>query len=320
MKGKILKSGLIISLLGSALVGCGQTQEVPTNGATAQMQESQATDTPEALTPANDTQDNTAENLGDETLEGLKETDYSSYFEGINGCVLFYNAAQKQGEVYQLDLTNRQASPCSTFKIVSTLMGLHEGVLKDVNSKMGYDGKTKYPFEAWNTDLNLKDAFASSCVWYFRKVIDGVGEEKVASTLEALQYGNCDISKWQGDGINGSPDVDGFWLESSLQISPMQQVQVLSKIFEEKAIFTDKERQILKDVMLVEENENYKVYGKTGTGYGDNAWFVGMTEQNGENEYFALRLNEEALKGEKSMTITGNKAKEIALKIIADKY
>ncbi|WP_054741192.1 penicillin-binding transpeptidase domain-containing protein [Cellulosilyticum ruminicola] len=321
MRNKILSSGLVIGLLGSALVGCGQTQNAAVNsvgGNTAQTANQTAGQTinQEAV---NDEAVSEVQQSEAVALEGLEDVDYSSDFEGINGCAVFYCAVQKQGQVYNMDIAQKEASHCSTFKIVSTLMGLHEGVLKDVNTTMGYDGKNQYPFDAWNTDLNLKDAFASSCVWYFRKVIDGVGQEKTAEMLKDLGYGNCDISQWQGSGTNGTPDLDGFWLESSLKISPMEQVQVLVKIFEEQAVFTEEERSTLKDVMLVEENEGYKVYGKTGTGYGDNAWFVGFVEKNGENEYFALRLNEESLKGEKSMTITGGKAKEIALKIIANR-
>ena len=68
------------------------------------------------------------------------------------------------------EIANKQYSPYSTFKIVSTLMGLHNGVVMDENSKMNYDG-TIYPIEMWNSNLTLGEAFDTSCIWYFRQVL-----------------------------------------------------------------------------------------------------------------------------------------------------
>lgn len=69
-----------------------------------------------------------------------------------------------------------RVSPYSTFKIVSALTGLHNQVVSSKDSKMAYNG-TSYPLDIWNTDLCMEDAFKSSCIWYFRKVIDRVGEK-----------------------------------------------------------------------------------------------------------------------------------------------
>lgn len=202
------------------------------------------------------------------------------------------------------------------------MIGLHTGVIGGIDTKMGYEEGTVYPIEAWNNDLNLKEAFQNSCVWYYHKMINQVGKEKVDEILQAIDYGNCDTTEWDGNNTNDRDDLNGFWLESSLKISPYEQVHVLADIFDEQIVFTEDERNILKDIMLVEENENYKVYGKTGSGYGDNAWFVGMVESEARKEYFAIRLNAEEFKdkAEKSTTITGGTAKEIALKIIAERF
>mgnify|MGYP007121807693 CR=1 FL=1 len=60
---------------------------------------------------------------------------------------------------------------------------------------------------------------------YFRQVIDQVGQASVAQQLAALDYGNQDISQWEGGGQNQSPELNGFWIDSSLKISPLEQVQ-----------------------------------------------------------------------------------------------
>ena len=140
-------------------------------------------------------------------------------FGEFSGCAVLYNPASGQYSLYQPQLCETRFSPYSTFKIISACMGLHTGILEDENSHMRYSG-AQYPVPAWNADLSLQEAFQSSCVWYFRQVIDALGQEQVAQELEALSYGNCDVSEWAGSGINPLPDLNGFWLGASLKISP----------------------------------------------------------------------------------------------------
>lgn len=52
--------------------------------------------------------------------------------------------------------------------------------------------------EEWNRDIGFEDAFHTSCVWYFRQVVDDIGKERMQEGLDALRYGNCDISDWEG--------------------------------------------------------------------------------------------------------------------------
>lgn len=163
-----------------------------------------------------------------------READFSAAFGGIQGCAVLYDPGTGQWTFYQEEMCRQRVSPCSTFKIVSTLMGLHTGVLSGPESTMTYSGLT-YPVAAWNQNLTLEQAFQSSCVWYFRQVIDQVGRQAVAEQLAALSYGNQDISQWAGSGQNQSQELNGFWIDSSLKISPVEQVQVLAEIFQGRA-------------------------------------------------------------------------------------
>lgn len=163
----------------------------------------------------------------------------------------------------------------------------------------------------WNGDLTLEEAFEKSCIWYFREVIDLVGRDKMQEELKNLQYGNCDISEWNGSNINPLENLNVFWLDSSLKISPLEQVEVLSRIFEGHSDYDSRNIKILKRIMLVDENDSQKIYGKTGSGNGE-AWFVGFSESNGERRYLAIYLND----SEQRDQISGNKAKEMALEIL----
>lgn len=243
------------------------------------------------------------------------ELDLQSYFHGKSGCAVFYDTKMKKTYIYKIEKTKQQSSPCSTFKIVTALGGLREGVLKSTETVLGYSGK-EYPVPSWNKELTLKEAFAASCVWYFRKAADQIGQEKMQEYVDKLHYGNGDLSEWQGSGVNGDSDLDGFWLESSLQISPQEQVQVLREIFENT---TDYGNQIpvLKDIMKVYDNQGSIIYGKTGTGRGqdgtcDNAWFVGLEEVSDRTIYFAVHLDG-AVEGQE---ISGPIAKELTIEIL----
>ncbi len=146
---------------------------------------------------------------------------------------------------------------------------------------MEYDGMN-YPVDAWNADLRLEDAFRSSCIWYFRKVIEEVGQETIQEELNKLDYGNCDISEWSGSGVNSFPELNVFWIESSLLISPIEQVEVLHKIMEGETIYAESEIEILKALCYL-RLVIQKIYGKTGTGTNGTAWFIGFVEKENTN-------------------------------------
>jgi len=200
--------------------------------------------------------------------------DLSSKFNGINGCAVIFNSQKNQYSFYNEAMSEQEVSPYSTFKIISTLMGLQNGVVKDETSTMDYND-TKYPISDWNGNLSLQNAFQTSCIWYFRQIIDIVGEDEVKKELDNLQYGNCYVSEWKGSSTNSIQELNGFWLNSSLKISPLEQVQILEKICEGKSTYSHKYIEVLKNIMLVDDNGKRQIYGKTGSGPSNGeAWFV----------------------------------------------
>lgn len=255
--------------------------------------------------------DNTTTVALNDTAEKIISADYSTEFNSINGCAVFYSPKTETYTVYNDEMCNTRYSPYSTFKIIGVLEGLNCGVLTSEQTKMKYSGDT-YPFESWNKDLTLDEAFKASCVWYFRQVIDGIGEQNIQTALNKLGYGNCDISQWKGSGANEQEDLNGFWLGSSLKISPVEQVRVLSDIFEGKTDYTPEQLAVLKNVM---KSDTDGVYGKTGTGKEPSAWYTGFYENNGEKVYFAVYMQDSSTEN-----LAGAAAKETAYKIIDTYY
>lgn len=239
--------------------------------------------------------------------------DYSEYFQGISGCAVIYDESSNTYSLYGKEKCETEVSPLSTFKIVSALAGLENNVLENETSIMEYSG-VKYPIDTWNSNLTLKEAFETSCIWYFRQVVDMVGQENIRTLLKEIQYGNCDISEWNGSEINSLPELNGFWLESSLEISPKQQVIVLNYIFGSENNFNAENIEELKSIMYIAELDNGCLYGKTGSGTDGNAWFVGFIEGSDSKTYFAVYLEDMQNKD----IVSGSKAKEIAISILSN--
>ena len=251
--------------------------------------------------------------------ETTREIDLSSCFEGIHGTAVFFQPHEHSYAVYQKALSEKESSPCSTFKIFSTYAGLDSGLIDVHHSVRPWNG-TIYWNESWNRDIGLPEAFHLSCVWYYRQVIDDIGPAAMQSYLDTFQYGNRDMSDWKGDLNTNEPlyDLKGFWIESSLKISPKEQVQVLHRLMTTGA---DGEKAdviaALKKLMFVADDDDMgiTVYGKTGYGVVDgkpaDAWFVGMYDKNGETTYFAVRLQDP-----ENPRADSKAAKEIALRSI----
>ncbi len=246
----------------------------------------------------------------------VTEINLSQYFKGISGTAVFYNPDAAQYKIYNLPLSTIQSSPCSTFKIMSAYVALSENVVSKENSNIEWNRKA-YENPSWNKTMNITEAFRTSCVWYFRKLIDRIPQETIKSYLHSNNYGNQDISDWQGlrNGNTDISELKGFWIESSLQISPLEQVRFLAHIFSKENQTT----QSLKEIMQVMNNP-IKIYGKTGLGIKDDkvdtAWFVGFYEQEEHKIFFAVRLHDKENSIKDYRHLASFYAKQIAIDII----
>ena len=249
----------------------------------------------------------------------LQEMDEAEFFGAWNGAAVLYDPAANRYEIYNPDLAQTRRSPCSTFKILSSLIGLETGGIDPQDSTRAWSGETFWNAD-WNRDIGFPDAFRTSCVWYFREVIDEIGKETMQAELDRLSYGNCDLSDWEGrqNTNNKNPALTGFWIESSLRISPVEQVQVLERIFGEDSAHSEEAREALRQVMRLPDQEagELAVYGKTGLGKARgvvvDAWFTGFADADGRRVYFCVYLGETP-----EQDASSARAKEIALRILS---
>lgn len=266
-----------------------------------------------------DTEDST-ESM--EMVPEIVEVDWSKYFHGLNGTAVIFDASNRQYTIHNYDLAVTRSSPCSTFKIISSLIALENEILEPEDSTQTWSGEIFWN-ENWNKDIDFSEAFRNSCVWYYRQVIDDIGEDMLQKELNKLQYGNCDISDWEGrlNTNNNNRALTGFWIESSLMISPKEQVEVMERIFGKNSDYSEETQNELTQVMQVSDMDrtDISMYGKTGMGKANgivvDAWFTGFAENATGRIYFCVRLGTT-----EGMDVSSTLAKEIAITLVSDYF
>lgn len=232
--------------------------------------------------------------------------DLAGYFQGFTGTFVLYDQAGDSYVVYNEPQSGKRLSPCSTFKIFNSLVGLETGVLpKDDAATLFKWNGVNHPIAAWNRDHTLASATRESVVWYFQELASRIGGDRMARYLAAVGYGNGDISG----------GLTTFWLRSSLQISAMEQVTLLTRLYADGLPFAPDTAETVKRNITLAESGGTRFMGKTGSGYKDGrwqlGWFVGCVETQGKRYIFATNI--EADDG-----ANGPAAREITKAILKD--
>ena len=85
-----------------------------------------------------------------------------------------------------------------------------------------------------------------------------------------------------------------FWLGGSLQISAEEQIEFLRKFYTEEFPLSKSTYTLLKEMLVVDEGDSYRLSAKTGGGTigGKRAigWYVGYVESKGNIYYFAFNM------------------------------
>ena len=238
------------------------------------------------------------------TSENISYVDLSTYFGEYEGSFVLYDLTNDVWSIHDIEHAILRVSPNSTYKIYDALFGLEEGVITPDASLIPWNGKT-YPFAAWNADQTLQSAMNASVNWYFQSVDEQLGATDLYSYIQEIGYGNKNISG----------DFSTYWMESSLKISPVEQVQLLTKLHNNDFGFSSKNINAVKDAICLSSSDTGTLYGKTGTGRVDdhdvNGWFVGLVETPDNTYFFATNI-----KADKDAA--GSNAAEITMSILDD--
>ncbi len=236
--------------------------------------------------------------------ESISYVDLSSYFGKYEGSFVLYDSLNDTWSIHDIDHATLRVAPNSTYKIYDALFGLEEGVITPDNTFMAWSGET-YPLEAWNTDQNLKSAMNASVNWYFQSVDEQLGSAVLYNYIQQIGYGN----------ENMSGDISTYWMESSLEISPVEQVELLTKLHDNSFGFAPENISAVKNAIRLSSSNAGAFYGKTGTGRVNgqdvNGWFIGYIETADNTYYFATNIGADD-------NAAGDTAAEITMSILAD--
>lgn len=234
----------------------------------------------------------------------ISARNFEKQFGTYTGSFVLYDLESSRWIISGKEQATTRTAPNSTYKIYNSLFALDTGIISPEHSQLAWN-QTPYPFEAWNKDQTLDSAMASSVNWYFQTLDKQMGKSTLQSYIDSIGYGNRNISG----------ELSSYWMESTLMISPVEQVELLTGLYQNDFEFAPEHIQAVKDSIRLSSTDSGTIYGKTGTGRTDgrdvNGWFVGFIEAENHTYFFATNI--EAKDG-----ATGGRAAEITMSILSD--
>ena len=201
----------------------------------------------------------------------------------IKGSILIYDL--KDDTFYSNDFkwARKGNLPASTFKITNSIIALETGTVKNDSTLFKWNGE-KRMLKNLEQDLIFRDAFHFSCVPCYQEVARKIGVKNMIEYLKKLEYGIMRVD---------STNIDLFWLEGESRINQFQQIDFLKRFYTSELPISKRTELILKRMMEIEENNDYKLSGKTGWSIrngNDNGWFVGYIQYTDKSYFFATNV------------------------------
>lgn len=236
--------------------------------------------------------------------ERISQRDLSSYFGTYEGSFVLYDLKGDTWYIHNMNSASHRTAPDSTYKIYDALFGLEEGIITPEHSLISWNRET-FPFSSWNADQTLDSAMEHSVNWYFQSIDQQIGALTLRRRLQEINYGNAQIRE----------NSSAYWMESSLKISPIEQVELLTKLHQGELDFAPENVLAVKNSIRLSSSESGALYGKTGTGQvegqNQNGWFVGYAQTSGNTYFFAANIQAQ-------QEASGSRAAEITMSILAD--
>ncbi|MBK8164406.1 MAG: class D beta-lactamase [bacterium] len=211
--------------------------------------------------------------------------DWESLFAdaGVTGTILVADERSGEQWVWNAVRAAERFCPASTFKVPHALFALDAGVLRDEFTRIPWD-RAEHRIAGWNADQTLRSSMRHSTVWVYQQFARELGAERERAYLEKLGYGNRTV----GD------DVTTFWLDGSLRISAVEQMEFLRRLYRNELPFAVEHQRLVKDVMINEAGRDRILRAKTGWQARSErhlGWWVGWVETPEGAVFFVLNID-----------------------------
>nr|WP_232322122.1 class D beta-lactamase [Methylomonas lenta] len=213
-----------------------------------------------------------------------EDKDFAKLFEqqGVEGTIVISSLDGEYTFIHNESRAKQSQAIASTFKIMNTLISLEEKAILGKNDVFKWDGHI-YDLPVWNHDQTLESAFKVSCVWCYQELARRVGKKKYQYYFNKSGYGH----------LQEPFNLTTFWLDGSLEISALEQVAFLKKVYLRSLPFSEFSYDTLKEIMMVDQTATYTIYAKTG--WASRAkpqvgWYVGYLETPKNVWFFATNI------------------------------
>lgn len=227
-------------------------------------------------------------------MQHARQDELNRMFQAVDTATVLVTFDGQRLQRFGNDLTRAETAyiPASTFKMLNALIGLqhHKATATEV---FAWDGQPR-AFKSWEKDMTLGQAMQASAVPVYQTLARRIGLSLMQQELTRVGYGNAQVGT----------QVDRFWLDGPLKITPQQEVHFAYQLATEKLPFDVTVQKQVKDMLYVERRGDAKLYAKSGWGADVSpqvGWYVGWVEQpNGHILAFALNMQ---LQGEQQLPL-----------------
>jgi beta-lactamase class D len=180
----------------------------------------------------------------------------------LKGCFALMENGSAQFTITDLSMYKEAAAaPLQTYFMLPTLSALDKGYIN-------HDPKS------WvNNDS----------VVYYQAMMQKIGRESLLKMIDSLHYGKGVVSN----------DLNNFWKDGSLKITPDEQLGLIKRLYFNQLPFQKRSQELYKKMILKEENSNYKLsylLGSADTSIATN-WLLGYVEENKHPYFFVLYVS-----------------------------
>lgn len=201
----------------------------------------------------------------------------------LKGAILIYDLDADTFYSNDFEWSATGQLPASTFKIANSIIALETKVVENERTLFKWNGEERR-FRSWQQDLIFRDAFHYSCVPCYQEVARDIGVSRMNEYLDKMKFGSMQVD---------ASNLDMFWLQGESAINPFEQIDFLKRLYLSQLPISARTSDIIKNMMIIDQNDEYRLSGKTGwsvNGNDNNGWFVGYVEANNNVYIFATNI------------------------------
>lgn len=224
-------------------------------------------------------------------VENIDTLSLDSIFNRTPGTFVLYDLSKNHYQIYNTQTAKTAFAVHSTSKILWSIIGLEEGLIKNEDEITKWDS-VKYPRQngwpaGWAQNQTVITALNKSVNWYYQELLTRMTPEMAEKYLNKLSY---------------QPDfkvekIHYYGLTFNIKKSAIDQIEFLKRLYTNEFKISEKTLAIIKKGMTIQKTDSYTLYARTGLGPIDDnnsiGWYIGFIEKGKDVFFFALNVEDQ---------------------------